>query len=95
MVNLGLNTQRQAFENEYQAVIVALDKFGSTPTLLVQRRTRAFLAQALNSQNLGLAGTTLSGNDDDEAQRNSATALAAVTDASKRLWSCYSEGIRE
>ncbi len=95
IVNLGLSTGRQAFELEYQAVVAALDEVGAHPPVRVQTKTRAFLAQALDSRRLGLAGTTLSGSSDDEARRNAALALAAVSEASKRLWSCYEEGTHD
>lgn len=94
-VNLGLNTQRQAFEAEYQAVVVALDELGANPPVPVRPRTRAFLAQAFNTSRLGLAETTISGRTNEEAQQNAATAVSAVTQAVKRLWSCYADGARD
>jgi hypothetical protein len=88
LVALNLSTHRAAFENEYQAVKRELDELGTTPPVVIRSRTRAFLAEVLNTSFLGLAGTTVSGSTNEEALHNSEVALAAVNNAIEKLWTC-------
>jgi hypothetical protein len=89
LVQMGLKTQRQAFENEYQALVALLSELGDPLKLSIRPRTRAFIAEVVNSNHLGLDSTTLSGASDEEAQKHSENASAAAGFAMKKLWACF------
>lgn len=89
LVELGLNTHRAAMENEYQALVQALDWLGNNPSVRVRRRTRVFLSKVVSSENLGLTGTTLTGPTEEEARENANEAVEAVGRAVARLWKCF------
>lgn len=88
-INLGLATHRQAFENEYQALLAEIDYIGENPQLPLRRQTRSFLAVVVNARHLGLQGTTLSGATDEEARQNSFAALEATIAGTRLLWACF------
>lgn len=88
-VTLGLHTQRQAFENEYQALLDLIDQIGSQPRLGLKPRTHEFLRRVVNQRFLGLSGTSLTGATEVDARQNADNALSAVASANQRLWSCF------
>ena len=80
---------RSALDSEYQALVKAIDEFAGSSKVSVSPRTRAFLRQIVNSQYLGLRGTTVTGFDNQEAGRNADAAVSKIGVAIARLWQCY------
>lgn len=91
LVSLALLTQRAAFENEYQAHIAFINAPSAVafPTIALRPRSRAFLAAVLNSANLGLTGSTMTGATQALAEANSDAANAASSAALQTIWSCF------
>lgn len=89
IVTLGLQTQREAFENEYQALLALIDQIGSQPLVGLKPRTRWFLRSVVNQSFLGLSGTTLRGANEADARQNADNALSALASANQLLWSCF------
>ncbi|MBX7145165.1 MAG: hypothetical protein K1X79_11990 [Oligoflexia bacterium] len=89
LVNLGLLTQRAAIDNEYQALTQDIDRLGTPSVSFLTPRTIHFLNVVLSTQNMGLAGTTLLGSTQAEAENNSGAANLAAGIAISNLWRCY------
>lgn len=88
LVSLGLQTQRMAFHFEYIALVSAIDYYGDNHPEGIRRRTKKFLETVMDSEFLGVAGTGLAGDTQEEAEENSNVANQASQDAVIQLLSC-------
>ena len=89
VVNLNLNTHREAIRLEYDAILSDIDNQVANPPLSVRPRTARWLQQIASAQATGVAGTTITGPTDAQAEANSLTAHAATENATANLWSCF------
>lgn len=89
VVQIVLTSQRQAIENEYIARKAEIDNLGSPTAGFLRPRTRNFLHTVLNTVNMGIAGTSVTGGTQAVAEANSAAANAAVSQALDKLWKCF------
>ncbi len=81
--------QRAALNAEYQALIGVLNRFAVTTSVSMSPRTRLFIRNVVNSDYLGLSGTTVDGVDDRAAARRSDEAVIRIGMAMQRLWRCF------
>jgi hypothetical protein len=86
--DLTPQTQRAAMDAEYQALLTMLDQLGNGPHRRISRQTSSFLGRVVDSNFLGLAGTTVDGVDVSTARVNAYNAMRAVITATQKMWGC-------